>query len=125
MKLLLDTCALLWATGNEARLSDQARAEIGSDENVVYVSLVSLWELRIKESIGKITLPKNFYKKIEPVGFEILPLSLHHIEAVGGLPLHHRDPFDRMLVAQAKVEQLTLVTNDQEMIRYDVSFLRA
>lgn len=125
MKLLLDTCALLWAAGNDSHLSAKARTEIGSDENVVYVSFVSLWELKIKESVGKITLPKNFYKNIEPIGFELLPLALSHIEAVGHLPLHHRDPFDRMLVAQAKVEQLTLVTNDQEIIRYDISFLEA
>lgn len=125
MKLLLDTHALLWATSDSNALSAEAREHIASEENIVFVSLVSLWELRIKESLQKIKLPSLFYKNLQPAGFELLPLLLSHIEALGRLPLYHRDPFDRMLVAQARCEQLTLVTRDEEIKKYDVNLLLA
>lgn len=125
MKFLLDTHALLWAVSDPKKLSDEAGECIAESSHVICVSLVSLWELRIKESIGKITLPKNFYKSLTPAGFEMLPINLAHIETYGHLPPHHRDPFDRMLVAQAKVEQLTLVTRDEEIEKYGVNLLKA
>ena len=125
MKLLLDTHVLLWAVSSEATLSLQSRQEISSEENVVFVSLASLWELRIKESLGKVELPSRFYQSLQPAGFELLPVSLHHIEALGKIPLHHRDPFDRMLIAQAQSDQLLLVTRDEEFKKYEVSLLLA
>ena len=125
MKLLLDTHTLLWAVSAENSLAPQAQKEITAEENIVFVSLASLWEIRIKESLGKIKLPPNFYAGLQPAGFELLPISLGHVDALGKLPHHHRDPFDRMLVAQAKCEQLLLVTRDEEIKKYDVSLLLA
>lgn len=125
MKLLLDTHALLWAISFEQELSEQARNEINNLQNLVFVSSISLWELRIKETLKKISLPENFYSSLAPAGYEILQLSLKHIETFGYLPLHHRDPFDRMLVAQAQTDQLTLVTRDSKLVEYDVEILKA
>lgn len=125
MKLLLDTHTLLWAVSKEEFLNEQARQEIASEINVVFVSIASLWEIRIKESLGKIILPPDFYQGIGPSGFEILPITLAHLETLGRLPSHHRDPFDRMLIAQAQCEQLLLVSRDEEIRKYDVSLLQA
>ena len=125
MKLLLDTHTLLWAVSSEKKLSSQARKEIMSSENIVFVSLASLWELKIKESLNKVKLPKNFYKGLQPGGFELLSVTLDHIEYLDKLPPHHRDPFDRMLVSQAKFEQLLLVTRDEEIQKYPVDILPA
>lgn len=125
MHLLVDTHALLWAVENKPKLSQPARLAISDENNVVFVSLASLWEIKIKESLGKIEVPKNFYKNLEPAGYELLPVTLQHIEALGKLPLHHRDPFDRMIVVQAQCEQLVLVTGDPEIKKYDVHYLSA
>jgi PIN domain nuclease of toxin-antitoxin system len=107
-----------------SQLSSLVKQVIESTDNVIFVSLVSLWELRIKESLGKVTLPKNFYTGLEAAGFELLPMNLEHIQALGSLPLHHRDPFDRMLIVQAKIEQMTFITKDDDIQKYDVSLLR-
>ncbi len=125
MKLLLDTHALLWASSSPQELSVEAREEIAKESNVVFVSHASLWELRIKESIGKIKLPKTFYRDLHPAGFELLPIHLNHIETFGKLPLHHRDPFDRMLIAQAQVDQLILVTRDETLAKYSIKIIGA
>lgn len=125
MRLLLDTHVLYWTTGKRLELSEEARKAINSDDSMAFVSIVSLWELRIKESLRKIVLTENFYEELIPGGFDILPVTLAHIETLGHLPHLHRDPFDRMLVAQAKAEQLLLVTRDEKMMRYDVPVLKA
>lgn len=120
MKLLLDTHILVQAFAYPGQLPKPIRMAIESPETIVFASLVSLWELRIKESIGKITLPRAFYSAIEPAGYELLPLKAQHIHEYGHLPLHHRDPFDRMLVAQARCEQLIFASTDAHIARYDV-----
>lgn len=124
MKLLLDTHVLLWSV-NADGLSPQACELIGNSDNLVLVSMISLWEIRIKESLKKLFVPAHFYSDLTEKGYEILNLSLKHIEALGSLPIHHRDPFDRMLVAQAKAEDLTLVTHDGEIAKYDVKIIKA
>ena len=125
MKLLLDTHALLWALADQERLSPNAKRAIISDENLVFVSMVSLWELTIKQGLKKINLPANLFDKLEKEGFETLPLTFGHLNRLQDLPLLHRDPFDRMLVAQAQHEQLTLVTRDEKILEYNVSSLQA
>jgi PIN domain nuclease of toxin-antitoxin system len=105
-------------------LDSSTKDKIISPDNLVYVSLASLWELQIKNSIGKVTLPKNFLESLERAGFELLPIFLQHIKALKRLPLLHRDPFDRMLVAQSLSENLTLVTRDREILQYKGNFLR-
>jgi PIN domain nuclease of toxin-antitoxin system len=125
VRYLLDTHVLLWSVAGASQLSAPVKQIIESADNVIFVSLISLWELRIKESLGKVTLPKNFYTGLEAAGFELLSMTLKHIQALGFLPLHHRDPFDRMLIVQANIEQMTLITKDDDIQKYDVSLLRA
>lgn len=120
MQILLDTHILLWAMTDTARLAPSLQEALEADDAVVYVSLVSLWELRIKEAIGKLRLPKHFYTALEPAGLTLLSLKPSHIHEYGVLPMHHRDPFDRMLVAQARCERLALASDDREFRKYDV-----
>ncbi len=90
---------------------------------VVYVSAVSVWETIIKSAIGRLTLADPLERHVQEAGFEQLPITFGHAAEVGRLPAHHADPFDRMLVAQARVERLVLVTHDPRIARYDVETL--
>jgi PIN domain nuclease of toxin-antitoxin system len=121
MKLLLDTHVLLWWLTGSKQLSPRARALIVEPENVVFVSAATIWELRIKQALGQVTLPASFAHVLEAESFEALPITARHAHAVGDLPMHHRDPFDRLLVAQATIEGLSLTTHDVELERYDVA----
>lgn len=125
MKLLLDTHTLLWAILDPKRLSTKEQNEIVSSDNLVFVSIVSLWELTIKQGLKKIQLPLNLFNQVENEGFEILPITFGHLNQLKDLPLLHRDPFDRMLVAQAQADQLMLVTRDTEIRKYGISVLQA
>ena len=118
MRLLLDTHLLLWWVANSESLSKRARALISDPENTVFVSAVSLWEIWLKESLGKLRLPANFEDKLASESFESLPLTGPQTRQVARLPWHHRDPFDRMLVAQAQVDDLTLLTADDRVSAY-------
>jgi PIN domain nuclease of toxin-antitoxin system len=118
LRLLLDTHLLLWWVANSESLSKRARALISDPENTVFVSAVSLWEIWLKESLGKLRLPANFEDKLASESFESLPLTGPQTRQVARLPWHHRDPFDRMLVAQAKVDDLTLLTADDRVSAY-------
>ena len=112
MRLLLDTRILLWWLSGDPSLSESARALIGDPENVIFVSAVSLWEIRLKQSLAKIQLPADFEEILATESFENLPLTAKQTKPLAALPWHHRDPFDRMLVAQALAEDLTLLTAD-------------
>ncbi len=96
---------------------------IANPENDVFVSVVSLVEMRIKHSIGKLSIPAQLSEKIVEIGFSILPLRDFHTTPLSDLPLHHRDPFDRMLIAQAQAEGLTLVTADRQFREYQINTL--
>jgi PIN domain nuclease of toxin-antitoxin system len=124
-RLLLDTHVLLWAVNDFDTLSKPVTDAIAASSSQVFVSAASLWELRIKQSIGKLVLPDNFYQELEPAGFSLLGIGLEHIERYGQLPMHHRDPFDRMLIAQAAFEHLTLATRDPAFAAYEVALMRA
>ena len=124
MKLLLDSHIFLWARNSPEKIDPTAIAEMISPQNIVFVSLVSMWELQINASLEKIKLPDHFFDGIETKGYELLPIQIDHIKSLKQLPFLHRDPFDRMLVAQAKSEGLTLVTRDQEILKYDVPTLK-
>ena len=116
-RILLDTHLLLWAFAAPERLPIRARRRIDLSE--VFVSAVSIWEVSIKASLGKIQADANLLlAEIEPAGFTLLPISGEHAVAVGLLPSIHRDPFDRMLVAQARTEPLILLTNDAALTAY-------
>lgn len=121
MSLLLDTHAFLWWIGDDARLSDAARAAIADPDSLVYVSAASAWEISIKRGLGRIDLrDEEFFHGLRESGFTELAITAEHGLAAGALPPHHRDPFDRMLVAQARVEGLRLVTHDRAVETYAV-----
>jgi PIN domain nuclease of toxin-antitoxin system len=122
VSLLLDTHVILWWLTDDLALSDEVKARL-DDEPDVYVSPASLWEVTIKQSIGKLSEPVDVAEEIRDSGFRELPITFHHAIAAGRLPLIHRDPFDRMLVAQAQCERLTLVSRDPHIQRYDIALL--
>jgi len=122
VRLLLDTHTFLWWRVDDVRLSSEARAAIG-DADIVYASLASAWEIAIKTSLGKLRMEGSIERRLADSDFEPLPIGFRHIECVADLPFHHRDPFDRMLIAQCHVERLTLVTADRRLEPYGISFL--
>ena len=124
MRYLLDTHTLLWARAAPDLLSADALAVLESADNAPYLSIASLWECAIKSSIGKLDVPDDFYRTVAG-DYEILGIDVSHVEACASLPMHHRDPFDRMLVAQARIGGLTLVTRDQDIAKYDVPVVTA
>ena len=125
MNLLLDTHVLLWWLEDNPVLSEKARGAIARGRNVVFVSAATAWEIAIKKRLGKLQAPDNLEEVIAANRFEPLPISIAHALAVAELPQHHRDPFDRMLVAQAKAENLTLVTRDELITECDIPLLQA
>lgn len=118
MRVLLDTHLLLWWLSNAPSLPSQASVLISDTNNTVFVSAVSFWEIWLKESLGKLRLPEDFEQKIVGESFENLPIVAAHAREVALLPWHHRDPFDRMLVAQARKEKLILLTADEAVASY-------
>ena len=124
MRLLLDTHVLLWWLSAQ-HLRPKAVAAIASADSDVWVSAATVWEMSIKAGLGKLAVPDDLSDQLIHHGLEILPIGLTHVLAVRSLPPHHADPFDRMLVAQAQVEDLTLVTRDDKIRCYAVQVLRA
>ena len=124
MRLLLDTHVLLWWLMNDFALAALARSAI-SEAVRAYVSAATVWEIAIKQSSGKLDAPADLLRQLEHHRFEQLPISLNHAYAVGSLPRHHNDPFDRILVAQAAAEGLTIVTRDPRISQYGVPTLAA
>ena len=124
-RLLLDTHAFLWWVSEAVRLTPGARAAIADPRNDVFVSAVSGWEIAVKRAKGKVTAPDNLAAVVDTKGFTHLPLTYHHAEQAAALPLHHRDPFDRSLVAQAQAEGLILVTRDRNIPKYGVRTIAA
>jgi PIN domain nuclease of toxin-antitoxin system len=122
VRLLLDTNALIWWLADE--LSADARDAIVEAE-AVFVSAASAWEIAIKQKLGKLTAPGDLELELEREGFEPISISIAHALRAGALPLHHTDPFDRVLVAQAELERLTLVTRDTDLAAYGVAVLPA
>lgn len=123
MRLLLDTHALLWWVANDARLSVVADELLADDTNEVFVSAASAWEVATKSRIGKLIagpLAQDFAAEIERQGFTPLGITIQHAARAGSLPGPHRDPFDRMLIAQAQAENLHLVSYEQIFDRYGV-----
>jgi PIN domain nuclease of toxin-antitoxin system len=121
--LLLDTHALLWSVGDTDLLSSIARDVLSAGEVPAYVSTVSVWEIAIKRASGKLKVPDNLLEKIAEAGFAELAITFEHAVIAGALPAHHGDPFDRMIVAQAQCEGLTVVTRDERISAYEVPVL--
>jgi PIN domain nuclease of toxin-antitoxin system len=125
MRLLLDTHALLWWLTRDAKLSPAARAAIADPDSEVAVSAASAWEMAIKSALGKLKAPADLGAQLARHQFTPLAITVVHALEAGALPRHHDDPFDRMLVAQARIEGLTLVTRDAWAVRYGVPTLPA
>jgi PIN domain nuclease of toxin-antitoxin system len=124
VKLLLDTHVLLWWLADSAQLSAKGRSAI-TRASACYVSAASAWEIAIKKALGKLAAPDDLPKALETNRFEPLSISVAHALIAGDLPRHHEDPFDRLLLAQAQVEDLTLLTHDTRLKRYGVPLLIA
>ncbi len=125
MILLLDTHVLLWWLDDPQLLSSTARLAIQDGKNTVYISAVVVWEIVIKASLGKLEAPDDLQAVMVKSGFQPLPITIPHALAVQSLPDHHRDPFDRMLIAQAQHEGFTLVSRDSQVLRYAVHHIEA
>lgn len=123
MNLLLDSHAFLWWINGDEGIAPAATEAITDPTAIVLVSAASVWELAIERASGKLTASGVFQDEVAVHGFVPLPISVEHAERAGGLPRHHRDPFDRMLVAQAQIEDLVLVTRDPAIAAYEVRTL--
>lgn len=124
MKLLLDTHTLLWWITDDPRLQATAIAAIESPDSEVWVSIVSLWEIAVKVRSGKMAVDiKDVEREIATIGFKMLAITAQHLDDLIGLPMHHRDPFDHLLIAQAIREGAKLVTTDREIRGYPVDVL--
>lgn len=125
MRLLLDTHTFLWWVSDFRQIAESARQAIANPDSEVFVSAVSGWEIAIKKAKGRLAAPDNLAAVVEEKRLAHLPLTFDHAERAATLPPHHRDPFDRMLIAQARAEGLILVTRDSRIPLYDVPTLRA
>ena len=125
MSLLLDTHVLLWWLDNPALLSSEARRAIAEGRNPVFVSAAAVWEIAIKKARGKLEAPDNLGEVLEQERFQPLPITIPHTLALASLPSIHEDPFDRIQVAQAKIEELILVTRDERLKKYGIPFIEA
>ncbi len=126
MRLLIDTHILIWFLEGNRLLSKPRRQIIANPQNDIFVSIACLWEMAVKISIGKLTLAKplaDVIKQIAVEDFEILPISPEHTLQVSTLPFHHRDPFDRIIIAQSQIENLTIITDDDDFKSYGVKVL--
>lgn len=121
MRLLVDTHAALWLLGEDRRLSPRADELLTDASNEVLLSAAVVWEVAIKRSLGKLDAPDGFAETLLDAGAVPLPVNIDHARAVRSLPWHHRDPFDRMLVAQAGLDGAALVSDDERMREYEVT----
>ena len=125
MSYLLDTHVLLWALSSPEKLSPKARRAIENRAHKILVSAASLWEISIKKSLGKLRVPETLLEHIAEQQFDLLDINAKHVVQTERLPLFHKDPFDRLLIAQTQCEKLTLITRDTKMEQYPVSLLKA
>jgi len=123
MNVLLDTHILIWALENNPALPKKARDVIIDGSNIVYVSSATVWEMSIKKAIGKLSAPDNLYEEIKNHRFTMLDINFEHAELAGKLPDLHKDPFDRMLIAQSIIEKLTLISKDSMIAKYQVKLM--
>jgi PIN domain nuclease of toxin-antitoxin system len=125
MNLSLDTHVLLWSLSSPERLSEAARNAIEDPSNLVFVSAAATWEIEIKSALGKLRAPPDLVRQLAVASFQELPITIAHTIAVKQLPNLHRDPFDRIMLAQARAAGLTFVTADPVVLQYPGPFLRA
>ncbi|WP_281827229.1 type II toxin-antitoxin system VapC family toxin [Jannaschia rubra] len=121
MRLLLDTQIVLWSVLDDPRLTPACRDALSDRAHALHVSAVSVWEVAIKTGLGKLRVPPELWEAVRGAGVSPLPITWAHARAVEGLPRLHADPFDRMLIAQARVEGMVLMSADAQIARYDVA----
>lgn len=119
-RFLLDTHVLLWWLDDSAELGPRCKELIADQRNQIYISAATTWEISIKKALGKLEAPDDIDSIVEDEGFSKLPISLYHGQLAGSLPMLHRDPFDRMLIAQAQAEGLILMTSDSNIGQYNL-----
>ena len=117
---LLDTQVFIWWMEKNRRLAEELYNLINNSDNQIFLSVATVWEIVIKKSKGKLKVPNDIKGGIKTSGFNLLPIEISHVLALEKLPPHHRDPFDRILIAQAQIENCTLVTNDPKIKRYKI-----
>jgi PIN domain nuclease of toxin-antitoxin system len=124
MNLLLDTHVFLWWVGNLVRLSPQTQLLLQDPNSILYLSVVSVWEMQIKQQLGKLVfqvpLSEMIVRQQQQNEMKILPVQLRHVMELDHLPLHHKDPFDRLLIAQARIERFHFLSTDPVIDRYEV-----
>ena len=125
MRLLLDTSVVIWWLSVDQRLAPTARTAIGASDSEVFVSAATAWEISIKQALRKLDAPSDLEAQIAHHRFSPLSMTVSHAIAAGSLPLYHKDPFDRMLIAQAVAEGLILVTADAQIMQYNVPTMPA
>lgn len=125
MKYLLDTHVFIWVMEDSKRLKKHIKNEISNSKNKIFVSVVNIWEISIKKSLKKLRTPFDIEASIKKAGLQIIPIQLTHALKVEKLPLIHRDPFDRILISQALVEDLTLITADKKIWKYKLRLIKA
>ncbi len=123
MRIIIDTHVLLWALYNPEKLSKDKRQELESLSNIIYVSSITIVEIMIKNSIGKLAVNANLIEVVKESGFELLDFNAHDAMRLSGMPLHHKDPFDRMLIAQAINNNYRLMSDDTKFEHYDCKLL--
>ncbi len=125
MELLLDTCTLIWSLEDNSCLLPEVSKKILDSSNKVVVSAVSVWEIEIKRKKGQIQTPDNLIQAIIDTDFSFLSITEHHAVKAASLPDHHKDPFDRLLIVQAILEKMIIITSDTQFINYGVPLLFA
>ena len=123
--LLLDTHVVLWLVDDSPRLGPQTRAALAGGEGPLLASVASVWETTIKRSLGRLTVPDTLWDDVVLSGVDLVVITRSDVEAVGALPFHHHDPFDRLLIAQAQLRGATFVTADRRLADYDVDLIDA
>lgn len=123
MNILLDTHIVLWWLNNDEKLLETHREIISNTDNLSFISAATIWELSIKIKLGKLKIVDNYIDELQQESFFELPISWFHANQVKNLPLIHKDPFDRLLIAQAQIEEMTLLSVDQNIKQYDVRVL--
>lgn len=124
MRYLVDTNIFLWWLNNDKRLKKEVFQILKDPKNQILISVASGWEISIKNRLGKLSLKTTLKRCFEVSGFEIMNINLNHILKLDKLPLHHKDPFDRILISQSVVENLPLITNDRKIFKYKVKLIK-
>jgi len=125
MRYLIDTQVFIWLMEDSKKVSPGIRTLLQDPSINVFISIASIWEIVIKQAKGRLKTPKDIERTIHAVGFNVLPIEVSHVLGLKRLPDHHKDPFDRILIAQAKIEDLTLITSDQKIWKYKLKLVKA